>query len=62
MTRGATNFEPLQVGNYNTQIKCLTGTIPVLEGDIIRMFVSSGGTIRIYTAQKNCWFEGRYIA
>ena len=61
VTRGATNFEPLQVGNYNTQINCLTGTIPVLEGDIIRMFVSSGGAIRIYTAQNNCWFEGRYL-
>ena len=62
ITRGASTFEPLQVGNYNTQINCLNGTIPVLEGDIIRMFVSSGGTIRIDTAQKNCWFEGRYIA
>ena len=62
VTRGATSFDPLQVGNYNTQINCLTGTIPVLEGDIIRMFVSNGGTIRIYTAQYNCWFEGRYIA
>jgi len=61
VTRGATNFEPLQVGNYNTQINGLTGTIPVLEGDIIRMFVSNGGIIRIYTAQNNCWFEGRYL-
>ena len=61
ITRGASTFEPLQVGNYNTQINFLNGTIPVLEGDIIRMFVSSGGAIRIYTAQNNCWFEGRYL-
>jgi hypothetical protein len=62
VTRGATNFELLQVGNYNTQINCLTETIPVLEGDIIRIFVSNARIIRIYTAQKKCWFEGRYIA
>ena len=61
VTRGATSFEPLQVGNYNTQINMLSGTIPVLEGDIIRWFVSNGGTIRIYGQQYNCWFEGRYI-
>ena len=61
VTRGGSTFEPLQVGNYNTQINCLTVNIPVLEGGIIRMFVSNGGTIRIYTKQNNCWFEGRYI-
>jgi hypothetical protein len=61
VTRGATSFDPLQVGNYNTQINMLSGTIPVLEGDIIRMFVSNGGSIRIYGQQYNCWFEGRYI-
>jgi hypothetical protein len=36
VTRGATSFEPLQVGNYYTQINILTGTIPVLEGDVTR--------------------------
>ena len=61
VTRGAISFDPLQVGNYNTQINMLSGTIPVLEGDIIRMFVSNGGSIRIYGQQYNCWFEGRYI-
>jgi len=30
VTRGGSMFEPLQVGNFNTQINCLTGTIPVL--------------------------------
>ena len=61
VTRGGSTFEPLQVGNYNTQINCLTGTIPVLEGDIIRLFVSNGGTIRILANQFTCWFEGRFI-
>jgi hypothetical protein len=61
VTRGATSFDPLQVGNYNTQINMLSGTIPVLEGDILRMFVSNGGPIRIYGQQYNCWFKGRYI-
>ena len=41
ITRGGSTFDALQVGNYYTQINCLTGTIPVLEGDIIRMFVSN---------------------
>jgi len=54
-------LEPLHVGNYNTQINCLSGNLPVLEGDIIGIYVSSGGSIRIYTAQNNCWFEGRYL-
>jgi hypothetical protein len=61
ITRGSSNFEPCQVGNYNTQINALNGTIPCLEGDIIRMFVSNGGTIRIYGQQFNCRFEGRYL-
>jgi hypothetical protein len=30
VTRGAISFDPLQVGNYNTQINMLSGTIPVL--------------------------------
>ena len=61
ITRGSSNFEPCQVGNYNTQINALNGTIPCLEGDIIRMFVSNGGTIRIYGQQFNYWFQGRYL-
>jgi hypothetical protein len=61
VTRSGSTFEPLQVGNYNTQINCLSGNIPVLEGDIIGIYVSNGGSIRIYASRDNCWFEGRYI-
>ena len=61
LTRGATSFDPLQVENYYTQIDSLSGTIPVLEGDIIRLSFSNGGTIRIFANQFTCWFEGRYI-
>jgi hypothetical protein len=61
VTRSGSTFEPLQVGNYNTQINCLTGNIPVLEGDIIGIYVSNGGSIRIYAVQNNSWCEGRYI-
>jgi hypothetical protein len=66
VTRGATSFDPLQVGNYYTQIDSLSGTIPVLEGYIIRLFVSNEGTVRIFANQFTnfcypqtlCWQQG----
>jgi len=30
VTRGTTNYEPLQIGNYYSQVDILNGTIPVL--------------------------------
>ena len=64
VTRGASNLEPLQVGNFYGQVESLSGTIPVLEGDVIKVYVQSGdgGGVFIYASRDNCWFEGRYIA
>jgi CRISPR/Cas system-associated endoribonuclease Cas2 len=61
VTRSGSTFESLQVGNYITQKNSLSGTLPVLKGDIVRIYVSSEGSIRIYTAHNNCWFEERYL-
>jgi hypothetical protein len=64
VTRGSSNFEPLQIGNFYGQVESLAGTIPVLEGDVIKVYVQSGdgGGVFIYASRDNCWFEGRYIA
>ena len=61
ITRGTTNYDPLQIGNYYSQVDILNGTIPVLEGDSVYLFVSNGGNIKIYASRDNCWFEGRYL-
>jgi hypothetical protein len=63
VTRGSSNFEPLQIGNFYGQVESLSGTIPVLEGDVIKVFVHSGDGLGvfIYASRDNCWFEGRYM-
>jgi hypothetical protein len=61
VTRGTTNYDPLQIGNYYSQVDILNGTIPVLQGDSIYLIVSNGGNIKIYASRDNCWFEGRYL-
>ena len=61
VTRGGTNYEPLQIGNYYSQVDILNGTIPVLEGDVIKIVVSNGGIVKYYASRDNCWFEGRYL-
>ena len=63
VTRGSSNFEPLQIGNFYGQVESLSGTIPVLEGDIIKVYVQSGDGqgVFIFASRDNCWFEGRYI-
>ena len=61
VSRGATNYEPLQIGNYYSQVDILNGTIPVLEGDVIKIVVSNGGIVKYYDSRDNCWFEGRYL-
>jgi hypothetical protein len=62
-TRGASNFDPLQIGCFYGQVESLSGTIPVLEGDVIKVYVQSGDGlgVMIYASRDNCWFEGRYM-
>jgi hypothetical protein len=42
VTRGSSNFESLQIGNIYGRVESLSGTIPVLEGDVIKVYVQSG--------------------
>ena len=58
VTRGASNLELLQVGNFYGQVESLAGTIPVLEGDVIKVYVQSGDGlgVLIFASRDNCWF------
>jgi hypothetical protein len=63
VTRGTSNLEPLKVGNFYGQVEGLCGTIPVLEGCVIQVYVQFGDglRVRIFASRGICWFEGQNV-
>ena len=55
--RGASSFDPLQIGNHYSQVDILNGTIPVSEGGVIRLIIFNGGTLKIYASRDNGWLK-----